>query len=103
MIPGTRLSHTNMEWLRDELMGDSARPRREAVKQLKPIADHLGCTRAQLALAWCMKNRRVSTVITGATRAEQMKENLGALSVAAKLDDGVMREIDAVLARVPRA
>ncbi|HEX6791253.1 MAG TPA: aldo/keto reductase [Candidatus Krumholzibacteria bacterium] len=103
MVPGTRLSHPGMEWLRDELMGADAKPRRDAVKQLKPIADRLGCTRAQLAIAWCIKNPRVSSAITGATRGEQMKENLGALDVARALDSDVMGEIDGVLARVPRS
>ena len=103
MIPGTRASHQGMEWLREELVGPTAKPRVEVVKKLKPIADRLGCTRAQLAIAWCIKNPRVSSVITGATRSEQLKENLGALSVLGKLTDDVMREIDALLARMPRA
>jgi voltage-dependent potassium channel beta subunit len=103
MVPGTRASHPGMEWLREELVGTRARPRVEAVKKLRPFADRLGCTRAQLALAWCLKNRRVSSVITGATRREQVAENLGALNVVEKLTEDVMREIDALLARVPEA
>ena len=103
MVPDTRLSQPGMEWLRDEILGPQGKPRHEVVKKLKPIADRLGCTRAQLALAWCTKNPHVSSVITGATRPEQVKENLGALDVAGKLGDGVMREIDALLARVPQA
>lgn len=102
IIPGTRASHPGMEWLREELVGPKAKPRTDVVKKLKPVADGLGCTRAQLALAWCLKNPRVSSVITGATRAEQVKENLGAVRVAEKLNDGVMREIESLLARAPR-
>jgi aryl-alcohol dehydrogenase-like predicted oxidoreductase len=102
MVEGTRASHPGMEWLREFLVGESARPRVEVVKRLKPIADALGCTRAQLAIAWCLKNPRVSSVITGATRAEQVKENLGAATVVAKLSDSVMKEIEGVLARAPR-
>ena len=98
MVEGTRASMPGMEWLRESLVGEAARPRVEVVKRLKPIADALGCTRAQLAIAWCLRNPRVSSVITGATRAEQVRENLGALAVAEKLTDGVMREIDALLA-----
>ena len=101
MIPGTRASHPGMEWLRDELAGPAAQPRVDVVKRLRPIADALGCTRAQLALAWCMKNPRVSTAITGATKGEQMRENLGALKVLPRLDDAVMREIEQLLARLP--
>jgi voltage-dependent potassium channel beta subunit len=99
MVPGTRASHPGMEWLRDELVGPAAKPRVEVVKKLKPIANRLGCTRAQLAIAWCMKNPHVSSVITGATRGEQVKENLGALAVVGKLTDDVMREIDGLLPR----
>ncbi len=97
-IRGTRAELPGMEWLREELVGASARPKIEKVKKLKPVADRLGCTRAQLALAWCLKNPRVSSVITGATRREQVKENLGALSVVPKLTSDVMRDIDRVLA-----
>lgn len=97
-VPGTRAELPGMEWLREELLGASARPKIEKVKKLKPIADRLGCTRAQLAIAWCLKNPRVSSVITGATRREQVKENLGALAVAGRLTSDVMGEIERVLA-----
>ncbi len=97
-VRGTRAELPGMEWLREELVGESARPKIEKVKKLAPIADHLGCTRAQLALAWCLKNSRVSSVITGATRREQVQENLGALGVVPRLNSEVMRDIDRVLA-----
>jgi voltage-dependent potassium channel beta subunit len=69
------------------------------VRDLKPIADDLGCSLAQLALAWCTKNPRVSTVITGASRVSQVHENFGALDVIPLLTDEVMARIDAVLSR----
>ena len=59
-----------------------------------PIADDLGCTMAQLALAWCTKNPHVSTVITGASRASQVRENLAALEVADRIDDEVKARIE---------
>jgi len=101
LIPNTRASLPGMEWLKEELVGASAQPKIDVVKKLKPVAEGLGCTRAQLALAWCLKNPNVSSAITGATRPEQMKENLGALDVLPKLTNGVMREIESLLARVP--
>ena len=67
------------------------------VENLRPIADELGCSMAQLALAWCAKNPHVSTVITGASRPSQVEENFGALDVIGRLDDDVMRRIDAAL------
>jgi len=69
-----------------------------ASKRLAPIAKELGCTRAQLALAWCLKNPNVSTVITGASRVEQVHENLKALEVEPRLTDEVMKRIDAAVA-----
>lgn len=69
------------------------------VRALKPIADSLGCSMAQLALAWCTKNPRVSTVITGASRVSQVHENFAALDVIPELNDEVMARIESVLTR----
>ena len=63
-----------------------------------PIATELGCTLAQLAIAWCAANPNVSTVITGASRASQVLENFEALNVLPLLNADVMQRIDAVLA-----
>ena len=68
--------------------------RSEKVRRLLPIAEELGCTLAQLALAWCARNPRVSSVITGASRPQQVRENLGALDVLPKLDDDVLARIN---------
>jgi voltage-dependent potassium channel beta subunit len=65
-----------------------------AVKKLDPIAKKLGCTRAQLALAWCAKNPNVSTVITGASRPEQVKENFAAFDLLPKLTPEILARID---------
>ncbi len=67
------------------------------VRALKVVADDLGCTLAQLALAWCTKNTRVSTVITGASRVSQVRENMQALEVAKLLDRDVMARIEAAV------
>jgi voltage-dependent potassium channel beta subunit len=69
-----------------------------AVADLEPIARELGCTLAQLAIAWCAANPRVSTVITGASRVSQVKENLKAAEVLPKLTPAVMERIDAATA-----
>jgi len=71
-----------------------------AVADLEPIARELGCTLAQLAIAWCAANPRVSTVITGASRASQVTENMKALDVVPKLKGDVMERIDAATAAV---
>jgi len=64
------------------------------VRALQPIAKELGCTLSQLSLAWCLKNPNVSTVILGASRVEQLHENLKAQKVAPKLIPRVMEKID---------
>ncbi|MEO5677337.1 MAG: aldo/keto reductase, partial [Usitatibacter sp.] len=66
--------------------------------KLESIAKGLGCTLAQLAIAWCAKNPRVSTVITGASRVSQVEENLKAAGVIAKLTPEIMQRIDGIVA-----
>ena len=81
-------------WLGRQLKDGRAIARVEA---LRPIADELGCSLAQLSLAWCTKNPNVSTVITGASRASQVEENFAALDVIERLDADVMARIDAAV------
>ncbi|KAJ3414241.1 hypothetical protein HDV05_006858 [Chytridiales sp. JEL 0842] len=71
------------------------------VQALQPIAERLGCTLAQLALAWCVKNENVSTVITGASKVSQVRENVECLKVVPKLTVEVMEEIEKVLDNKP--
>jgi voltage-dependent potassium channel beta subunit len=87
----SRANLPGYEWLRGMLT--DARTS-ERVRALSAIADDLGCTTAQLALAWCTKNPHVSSVITGASRASQVHENMAALEVAARLDDEVIARIE---------
>ncbi|HKT21744.1 MAG TPA: aldo/keto reductase [Nitrososphaerales archaeon] len=95
---GSRASLPGYEWIRDHLIT----PERLAkVKALQPIAKELGCTMAQLALAWTRKNEVVSTVITGATSPEQVIENMGSLQYVSALDDDVMARIDKILGNKP--
>src|SRR6202158_829362 len=90
---GSRATLPGYEWLQGMLHD----PRRnKKVKAFKELADKLECTLAQLALAWCAKNPHVSTVITGASRVEQVHENMKALDVIPPLDEEVLKQIDAV-------
>ncbi|MCX6880450.1 MAG: aldo/keto reductase [Verrucomicrobia bacterium] len=68
-----------------------------------PIASALGCTLAQMALAWCLKNPNVSTVITGASRTSQVTENMQAIDVLPNLTGDVMASIEAVLQNQPQS
>jgi voltage-dependent potassium channel beta subunit len=90
----SRANLPGYEWLKAMLENPQ---RLAAVRALQPIAGDLGCTLSQLALAWCVKNPQVSTVITGASRAEQVTENMQALTVVPKLTPEILDSIDALL------
>jgi voltage-dependent potassium channel beta subunit len=90
---GSRLAQGSYEWLKDKLVTPQTIAR---VKALEPLAKELDATRAQLAIAWCLKNPNVSTVLTGATRPEQVHENMKALKVAERLTPEVMKRIEAL-------
>jgi len=81
------------EWLKDQLTDEGALAK---VRALQPIADELGVTMAQLAIAWATKNPNVSSVITGASRVSQVQENMKAIEVAEKLTPEIMARIDAI-------
>lgn len=97
----SRLAREDMAWLRDQLLDDEGKRRIEKVRKLAPIAAELGCTLAQLALAWCLKHPHVSTVITGASRAQQVVENMKALDLVAGLTPDVLERIEEVLDNRP--
>jgi len=94
----SRANLPGYEWLRNNITNPE---RLNAVKALQPVADELGCTMSQLALAWCVKNPKVSSVITGASRPEQVKENMKALDILPKLTAEVMARIDSILKNKP--
>jgi voltage-dependent potassium channel beta subunit len=98
---GSRLALPNYGWLRQRLESAEGQAQLEKVRQLRSIAVELDCSLSQLALAWCLKNPRVSTVITGASKPEQVSENMAALEVAEKLDPPVLERIEAILANRP--
>ena len=99
---GTRLSLPDYEWLRRQVLSEEGTRRIEKVKRLAPLAQELGGTLAQLAIAWCLTNPNVSTVITGASRAGQVSENMKALEVAERLTPEVMNRIEGVLENRPQ-
>jgi voltage-dependent potassium channel beta subunit len=89
-----------MKFLLDEL---TDKAKNEAVGKLDGVAKQLGCTLAQLAIAWCARNPNVSTVITGASRVSQVEENLRGADFIAKLTPEVMERIDAIASPVTPA
>ncbi len=101
MPEGTRFSVPDYEWLRENIESEQGQQNIDKARRLRPLAEKLGCTLAQLALAWCLKNDNVSTVITGASKPQQVVENMKALDVAHKLDSDVMEQIEAILDNKP--
>jgi aryl-alcohol dehydrogenase-like predicted oxidoreductase len=98
----SRLDLDGFDWLREGYESQEGKEKIKKVGQLMPIAEELGCTMAQLALAWCLKNPNISTVITGASKPEQVVENIAALDVVPQLTDEIMERVDEILDNKPK-
>lgn len=98
----SRLDLDGFDWLREGYESQEGKEKIKKVGQLMPIAEELGCTMAQLALAWCLKNPHISTVITGASKPEQVVENIAALDVVPLLTDEIMERVDEILDNKPK-
>jgi voltage-dependent potassium channel beta subunit len=92
--PDSRAAISGFEWLAERILEPTKLAK---VQLLVPIAHDLGCTLAQMSIAWCLANPHVSTVITGASRPSQVVENMKAQDVVPKLTPEVMARIDAVV------
>jgi voltage-dependent potassium channel beta subunit len=95
---GTRAALPGYEWISQNVI---TKEKIAIVKTLQPVAKELGCSMAQLALAWARKNDHVSTVITGATNPKQVEENMDSLQYVSALDADVMQKIDGILGNAP--
>jgi voltage-dependent potassium channel beta subunit len=91
---GSRAALQGYGWLADRVTDAELNQR---VKQLGEVASSLGCSTSQLAIAWCARNPHVSSVILGASRVEQLRENLGALDVIDAIDDDVAARIETIV------
>ncbi|MNR56978.1 L-glyceraldehyde 3-phosphate reductase [compost metagenome] len=88
-----------MEWLKDAVLNEEKLKKAE---QLQGLADQLNIPLAKLSLAWCLKNPNVSTVILGASKTEQLKENLTTLEVLPLLTEQVLTDIEDIMKTKPR-
>ncbi len=95
---GSRFALTGFDWLKDRWMQESFLNK---AKRLAELAQQLGITMAQLSIGWCIKNPNVSTAILGATRKEQLLENLGAIEASTKLSADVMDKIEEIVQTKP--
>lgn len=85
------------EWLKEQFESEETIQKIGKVKELQPIAERLEISLTQLALGYCLKNPNVSTIILGASKKEQLKENLGTLSIVDKITDSTIKDINKVL------
>ena len=96
---GSRITVDNYKWLKDRVVGDSDKIQK--VRELSALAAEIGTTITLMAIAWCAKNPNVSTVILGASKVEQLHENLKALEVVDLLTPDVMVKIESILNNAP--
>ncbi|HKK88838.1 MAG TPA: aldo/keto reductase [Saprospiraceae bacterium] len=95
---GTRLGMKGLEWLKDSALTEE---RLEKVRKLNKLAKELGASLPVMALAWCLKNENVSTVILGASKTAQLKENMAALEFREKLTPEILEKIEGILENEP--
>ncbi len=94
----SRLAVPGFEWLKDKTY---AMEKINKIKKLKTVADTLGTSLATLSIAWCIKNINVTTAILGATKKEQLTENLKAIVILPKMTTEVMEQIDTIMQTKP--
>jgi voltage-dependent potassium channel beta subunit len=99
---GSRMKLPDYQWLRERMESDEGRRQISRAGELSGLAGELDVSPAQLAIAWCLKNPRVSSVILGATNVEQLSENLAALDKVDLLTDDVMQRIESILDNRPQ-
>ncbi len=95
---GSRLTLSDLQWIREKMLNDQ---NINKIVALEKIATDLNISMANMALAWCLKNPNVSTVITGATKLSQLEQNLQAIEGVSKLTEDVMENIEEVLDNKP--
>ena len=98
----SRMNLKSYEWLRKSLESEKGKRKIRLTNELQKVADDLGISLPRLAIAWCLKNPRVTTVILGASKPEQLHENLKALNDVALLDDAVMARIETIVENKPK-
>ncbi|TRY88265.1 hypothetical protein DNTS_032457 [Danionella cerebrum] len=102
-IDCSRATIKGYQWLKERVYSEEGRRQLAKIKELHLLADRLGCTPAQLAIAWCLRSEGVSSVLLGVSNTEQLLENLGALRVLSQMTPQTVTEIDALLGNKPHS
>ncbi|KAI7812394.1 putative voltage-gated potassium channel subunit beta-2-like [Triplophysa rosa] len=99
----SRASMKGYQWLKERVHSEEGRRQLAKIKELHLVADRLGCTAAQLAIAWCLRSEGVSSVLLGVSNTDQLLENLGALRILSQMTPQTVGEIDALLGNKPHS
>uniref|UniRef100_A0A3Q3X9P0 Voltage-gated potassium channel subunit beta-1 n=1 Tax=Mola mola TaxID=94237 RepID=A0A3Q3X9P0_MOLML len=99
----SRASMKPYQWLREKIMSEDGRKQHAKLKELAHIAEKLSCSLPQLAIAWCLRNEGVSSVLLGSSNPSQLTENLGAIQVIPKMTAGIASEVDHILGNRPHS
>uniref|UniRef100_A0A8C3G1N6 Potassium voltage-gated channel subfamily A regulatory beta subunit 3 n=1 Tax=Cyclopterus lumpus TaxID=8103 RepID=A0A8C3G1N6_CYCLU len=99
----SRAAMKGYQWLKERVNSEEGRRQLAKIKELHLLADRLGCTAAQLAIAWCLRSEGVSSVLLGVSNTDQLLENLGALRILTQMTPQTITEIDALLGNKPHS
>ncbi|XP_036846335.1 voltage-gated potassium channel subunit beta-2 isoform X3 [Oncorhynchus mykiss] len=99
----SRANIKGYQWLKERVNSEEGRKQLAKIKELRLMADRLGCTSAQLAIAWCLRSEGVSSVLLGVSNTDQLMENLGALRLISQMTPQTVAEIDSLLGNKPHS
>ncbi|XP_041750124.1 voltage-gated potassium channel subunit beta-2 isoform X2 [Coregonus clupeaformis] len=99
----SRANIKGYQWLKERVNSEEGRKQLAKIKELHLMADRLGCTAAQLAIAWCLRSEGVSSVLLGVSNTDQLVENLGALRLISQMTPQTVAEIDSLLGNKPHS
>ncbi|XP_068194380.1 voltage-gated potassium channel subunit beta-2-like [Antennarius striatus] len=95
--PHSRASLKGYQWMKDKILSEEGHRQQMKLKELQAVAERLGCTLPQLAIAWCLRNEGVNSVLLGASSTDQLMENIRAIQVLPKLSLSIVCEVDHIL------
>ncbi|XP_075902004.1 voltage-gated potassium channel subunit beta-2-like isoform X2 [Nelusetta ayraudi] len=99
--PCSRASLKGYQWMKEKILSEEGHRQQMKLKELQTVAESLGCTLPQLAIAWCLRNEGVNSVLLGASSTEQIMENIKAIQVLPKLSLSVLSEVENLLGNKP--
>uniref|UniRef100_A0AAX7UIR7 Voltage-gated potassium channel subunit beta-1 n=1 Tax=Astatotilapia calliptera TaxID=8154 RepID=A0AAX7UIR7_ASTCA len=99
--PYSRASLKGYQWLKDKILNEEGHRQQVKLKELQAVAERIDCTLPQLAIAWCLRNERVNSVLLGASRTDQLMENIRAIQVLPKMTLSIVSEMDCILGNKP--